>query len=62
MKEMRIKNVWVQTGFYRKSFGLGVFISSIQCSLDLGIFFIQIELPARPSRRLKKYEKQSKNG
>jgi hypothetical protein len=60
MKEIRIGSVWVQYGFYKRSIGLGIFISSIQCSLDLLFFFVQIELPMS-KRRLKK-GKAFKNG
>jgi len=58
MYERRVGNVWVQWGFFTKAISLGIHLSTIQCSLDLLFFWIQVEFP--PSKRT--YEKWAKRG
>jgi len=52
MHEHKIKRVWIQWG-WMKAFSVGIHLSTIQCSLDLIIFYIQVEFPIS-KRRLRK--------
>jgi hypothetical protein len=57
MHEAKIKRVWVTWGFM-KAFSLGIHISYFQFSLDLVVFYIQLEFPVS-KRRMAKYAKKS---
>jgi hypothetical protein len=46
MYERKVGRVWVQWGFFTKAFSLGIHLSTIQCSLDLIFFWVQVEFPA----------------
>ena len=56
MHETKVGKVWVQWG-WMKAFSLGIHISSFQTSLDLIIFYIQLEFPLSKRKR-NKYEKK----
>jgi hypothetical protein len=49
MYERKIGRVWIQWGFFTRALSLGIHLSTIQCSLDLLLFWFQVEFP--PSKR-----------